>query len=852
VTPAFRPDNPAGGPTLASRDEDYNFRALLRVLRRRLSITGTTVLALTSLVALVALNLTPQYTAVATVVVEPRDDPVVQFNDSAQPTPHDDTSMINTHVKLLTSNSFVHRVIHTLALTEDANFNVALRDEDAPRAGHQSMLELAPDALHRFVAEPLSSLWAQLVASGAAVQRTATGANPPPADPHPEPATSETAPIGPNSSDQARSEAADQPVPELVLQPAGSIPDGQPQADPVAWLGERPDRTTEDPGLARADGVESEPQVEPEDESDPIMAAVTDQFLDQLKVGPAGQSYAISIAFTSPDPQTAARVANEMADLYVADQLESKQQQTASAVRSLAGRLQELRQQLIQTQQAAEAYRAKNELLATGPGLGFGEQELSALNEELIKAHADRIAAEAKLRRIQELRKAGADLDSIPEVMMSSVIADIRREQMRLLREEAQLRQEFGARHPTIIQLEADKEKLDARLAAEINNIIGGLKNQLATIKAREQALQASLEPAKAASVQNNRAGIQLRILEGEADSTRTLYATFLDRFKELTAELEMLKPGVRVISKAGVPETPSFPQVGLMTSMGFLGSSMLAILLAFAVDRLDGGLRTGHQLETVLKIPHIGFIPRVRSVKRGHGLQHYLVTKPTSVYAEAVRGVQTALALADVDRPPQVVLVTSSLPAEGKTTLALSLAVLLARAGHKTVAVDLDFRRPRLGRELRLPQASDLVGYMRGNLTLDALLHKVDEVENLDVISAKRLDVSPTNLLTSQKSASLIAELRARYDHVVLDSPPLLGMSDSRVAARLADTVVFVVRWSKTSEEVALQALKLLQESRASIAGAVLTQVDIRRHRKFNPPEVLHYYGKYKEYYVN
>jgi capsular exopolysaccharide synthesis family protein len=683
-------------------------------------------------------------------------------------------------------------------------------------------------------------------------ERTSSGSNQLPTGDRNDPAEDATAEVGPDHPDQQIPVTADHAVQAGGVRSAGFSPDRELEADQATWPGDGADGIDGEDVLTRPEEEDGGPLAEPEGGRGSTMAKVTEVFLDQLKVGPSGQSYAISIAFTSVDPQTAARVANTMADLYVKRQLESKQYATAGALDWLAGRLKELREQLVETEQAAEAYRAENELLTTSRGLGFGEQELSALNQALISVRAERIVAEAKLRQTRGLRSTGEDLEAIPQVMLSPVIADLRREQMRLLREEAQLRQEYGPRHPTIIQLQADKDKLDSRLEAEIANIIGSMENEFATIQAREQALQASLEPAKAASVQNNRAGIQLRILEREAESTRTLYATFLNRFKELTEQLEMLKPGVRVISMAAVPVTPSFPQVGLMTSMGFLGSSMLAVLLAFAVDRLDRGLRTGHQLEAVLDLPNIGFIPKVRNGIRGRRLERYLVTKPTSMYAEAVRAVQSALYLSNVDRPPQVVLVTSSVPAEGKTTLALSLAVLLAQSGHMTVAIDLDLRRPRLGRDLGLPEASDLVGYMKGDLPLDAILHEAEEVENLDVISAKRLAVSPTNLLSSRRMASLMIELRSRYDYVVIDSPPLLGMSDSRFAARLADAVVFVVRWSKTSEEVALKGLKLLQDSHVPIAGAVLTRVDIRRHRRFGPHDVLHYYGRYKDYYVN
>src|SRR5690606_24837235 len=281
---------------------------------------------------------------------------------------------------------------------------------------------------------------------------------------------------------------------------------------------------------------------------DTVIEEVTEAFLGHLEVDPSGQSYAITVAFTSVHPATAARVANTMAQLYVEHQLEAKQAATTGAIDWLAHRLDELREQLLQSERAAEQYRAENELALSAEGLEFSDEELMALTQELISAQAERVALEAKLDRIQPVRGSREGLDSIPEVMMSPIIADLRQQQMEILRTEAQLRQEYGPRHPAILQVQADKDKLAALLDAETRNIIAGLANQVATIQARERTLQERLGQAKSASAADSQAAIQLRLLEGEAASTRTLYTMLLDRFKELTAERELLQPGVQVI----------------------------------------------------------------------------------------------------------------------------------------------------------------------------------------------------------------------------------------------------------------------------------------------------------------
>jgi polysaccharide biosynthesis transport protein len=806
------------------REEAYDLEDVFKVLRRRRGIIISTVLVLTTCAGLIALNLTPRYTARSTIVVEPRETHIINF-DETQRDVLADTSTINTHVKFLTSNSFAQKAIERLDLVRHPEFNSAIRKENAP------------DEFSTALSEALSWAKIPLVAIGLANQPSSRAQGPLWSGDrsNAEELTAGTAQVEPSEPPVEIPEADYFPARGTVVRSAGLMNGSEADGATSAQNDER--------GSLSLAG---------DDAHDAVMEGVTEAFLKQLEVGPSGQSYAISVAFTSVDPKTAARVANTMVELYVEHQLEAKQAATTGALDWLTHRLNELREQLVQSERAASEYRVQNELAARGDGLEFSDEELAALTQELIRAQAERLATQAKLDRIRQVRSSGHNLDSIPEVMMSPIIADLRQQEMEMLRAEAQLSQEYGPRHPTMMQIQADKDKVAARANAEIRNIIGSLENQVATIQVREQTLQASLARAKTASTGKSRAEIQLRLLDGEVESTRTLYTMLLDRFKELTAQSELLEPGVQVISAAALPLKPSAPQVKLITGAGFMGSLMFGTVLAFVIDRLDRGVRTGRQAEELLNLPHIGFIPKLSAARRARGAHHYLAEKPTSAYAEAIRGVHSALYFSNIDQPPQIVLVTSSVPAEGKTTLALSLATLLAQSGRKTVAVDLDLRRPSLGCPSREAGGGDLVDYMRGEKMLDEIVHEDDQVYNLHIVPGRRLTASPTDLLASQRMASLMADLRARYDYVILDSPPLLGMSDSRFAARLADAVVFVVRWSKTREGVALKALDILRDSGAPIAGAVLTQVDVRRHRKYSPEEVLHYYGRYNGYYVN
>ena len=432
------------------------------------------------------------------------------------------------------------------------------------------------------------------------------------------------------------------------------------------------------------------------------------------------------------------------------------------------------------------------------------------------------------------------------------MIQTLRREEAQLIRQESQMSLEFGARHPRIVQARAEIDNLREKIAQEIQNILHNLGNEVAVTRTRERSIEASLLEAQQLTTGSRQLEVQLRELEREADGARVLYATFLQRLSETTDQQELVEPDARLVASASEPRSPSYPNRRLITAGGFTVSLLLGTFLAFLLERLDSGVRSSRQVEQLLGLPTLGFVPRVDGLKRHQKLHHYLLQRPLSAYSEAVQSVYTGVQLSDVDKATKVVLVTSSLPGEGKTTFAFSLAALAARAGQRTVLVDLDLRHPSTHRELMQPVATGLVEYLSGDCELEELV-VTDELEpRLHVLPVRRLTPTPVDLLRSRKLKALMAELRMRYDFVVLDTTPLLGLADPKVAAGLADKVLLVAQWEKTVEDVLLNSYEALQDARAEIAGVVLTQVDLKRHATYGYGDVAHYYGKYQKYYRN
>jgi capsular exopolysaccharide synthesis family protein len=629
------------------------------------------------------------------------------------------------------------------------------------------------------------------------------------------------------------------------------------------WL---PERWMVATGLA---GQHAEPDPAPSDGAHTNSDAgaeptqrMMDRFLDRLDVERDGTSNVISVAFTSTDPAKAAQIANKVVESYVADQLDAKVQATARAGDWVADRVEELREELLRTEGAAEEYRAANDLVGDRDG-SLDAEQLANLTGQLVTARAERGAAETRLLQVRQMWEQNADVKSLSEVVSSPIIMDLRQREALLVSEQAQLAQEYGPRHPLILKNQAEIQQLGSRLNQEIGSIIRNLEDEVAKARGRERALTDTLAETKQTSALSRQTAIQLRELEREAEAKRSLYETFLRRQKEIQEQRDLLQPDAEVVSLASVPDRPSFPKLKLIAIIGFATSAIIGPLMAALAEHLDRGLRTSRQLEEVLHLPSLGLVPSVSRSRYAQTPFHYFLKKPLSAYAEAIREVQLALERLDDAAPPQVILVTSSLPGEGKTTLAMSLAASFARSGCKTLIMDLDLRHPSIGREIAEPVGLGLIDFMTGGRRLDEVVRTDPYLASLDVLPvashtpgqrAPRQaveNVGPSELIGSRKMGRLFDELRKRYDAIVVDAPPALGTTDAKIAALWADAVVFTVRWHDTPASVALNGLHALRKNQIPVTGAVLTQVDLRHHVKYGYDDVAQYYGQHKNYYI-
>ncbi len=590
-----------------------------------------------------------------------------------------------------------------------------------------------------------------------------------------------------------------------------------------------------------------------EEKDEARLTGLTNTFLGKLKVSQVKRSQVINVGFESEDPKLAAKIANEVADKYIVGQLQAKFDATKKATDWLNDQLVELKQKVESSERAVEQYRKTHELLEVSKEVGLSQQQMSEVNSQLIIARAQRAEAEAKYQQVEAIAKSGRDVDSVAEVLNSSLISSLRQQESEVQRKYSEMLVEFGQRHPRMIQMQAELEDIQAKVRSEVKKVAAGLRNSMDVARAREGSLSSSLRQMESKTSGSNQAEVQLHALEREATANKALFETFLGRFKETASTQGIAQADARVISFAEIPLGASYPKRNLLLISSVVGALLFGVFLVFVLEILNPGVRSPEQIQELFNMSTLGIVPKIVDA---NALPHeYLLTKPQSSLAEAVNTLRISLSLLNPDAEVKSLLVTSSVPGEGKSTLAVLIARHSACAGQRVVLVDTDLRRPTIEKMFKFKERklglTDLL--MQHDLSINDVLVDDPETGMKILTGGKSAFINPVDLFASQRMKSIINDLRERFDLVILDSAPIMAVPDTRILAGLVDKTIFVLNWDSTPKKVVHGALHLLnKDGHSNIAGVVLQKVNLQQYGRYGYGDSGYYYhyGRYNQYY--
>lgn len=603
------------------------------------------------------------------------------------------------------------------------------------------------------------------------------------------------------------------------------------QLQPMAWMPWR--ANSEDDDVAAMDDATAR-------------ELVIQRLLSGLTVEAVPDSDIVEMRFESVDPQLAARITNAYADSYAEFGLETRLEQIQRAATWLTGRLDELRAQLQRSEQALQAYRDTHGFIGGGSAPDLTDQELTRLTERLVEARAERDRLEALYQQARGLGSVrGAGFASHPTVLANPVIQALKSEEVAADRQVQELSRRYGSEHPVMVAAREDLRTIQGKLRAEVDNVVTALGHERDIARNRVSQFERDVAAARDRAQASNRKGFELLALEREVEANRQLYDLFLNRFKETDQGADLESTSARVIDVARPPTRPIRPRIGRIVTITALLGLLLGIAVAFLLEQLDNTLKSGEDVEELIKLPMFGTLPLLRGRTRRAGPpERLLLERPKSEFAEAVRTVRTGVILSGVDQPHRRILITSTVPGEGKSTLASALAISLASM-ERVVLIDADLRRAALATRFGLPaQSKGLTHLLTGEADLDDCLH-LDQASGLTLLPAGINPPNPLEMLSSQRFAALLNTLSERYDRVLLDSAPAQAVSDALVLAQLCDAVVYVIKADATPLPVIDIAIKRMRQSGAPLVGAVLNQFDNARSARYG-----HYqYGQYRRY---
>lgn len=582
--------------------------------------------------------------------------------------------------------------------------------------------------------------------------------------------------------------------------------------------------------------------------ADRAMNRLVDEFAGRLAVLPRRDTELIEVSFEAEDPRLAAQIANSLVSEYVEADLELRVEASQQANRFLSNRLESLRENLRVSEANLQAFLEREELVDIQGVETLKIRELEDLNMRAIAARRQRADLEVIYRQVRLAGDADTDaLMNFPAVLNHPLVSEGNQRVDALNQEIAQLSNRYGRNHPSMISLRAELDSVTAELTRQIAQVVEGIENEYDNARTREEELDAVVEQTSDELLLIRSKNFELRELQREADTNKQLFDLFFNRFRE-TSETEQFQSAQAYLVDPAVPTSaPIKPQRRLIVALAALFGVGFGVALTLLRNFLDNTVKTPGDVEDKLQQQTLGVLPLVKQAQQGRGKAKRLflgmVQDEHSTFSESVRTIRTAITLSSIDSPLRVIAVTSSIPNEGKSTVAANLALAMGRLPKKVLLIDTDLRRPSLARSIEFPpNAPGLVEYMAGNASYQQCIYRY-KAADIYVMPVGQIPPNPLELISSQKFAGLLEELKNRYELIILDTPPTQAVSDALVLGALADACIYVVKAESTSAASVRNGLKRMAGGGAKILGVVLNQIVARKDSAY------YYQGYYDSY---
>jgi polysaccharide biosynthesis transport protein len=570
----------------------------------------------------------------------------------------------------------------------------------------------------------------------------------------------------------------------------------------------------------------------------PLMAA-------GITVNAIPLSRLVDVIVEAPDPKLAADFANELSRQFIKQDVESRVISSRQSSTWLEARLEEQRKKVEADEQALQQYKEQQNAISVEDRQNIVVQRLSDLNAAVTKARTERLSREGVYRQVEQAQTNPALLDSIPAIAASNTIQQIRVQLGDLQRQQLELGQKYGERHPEILRIKATIENTQQRLNAEVAKAADVIKNEYLAAQAQENGLSRALEMQKEDALRLNKQGLEYGRLQRDADSSRQIYNALLQQRSQADITGEFKQSAVRVIDQARPPFVPTRPQRVKFAALAFATGLFAALGLALGWEFMDPRIKTPSQIQEYLQLPFIGMVPATK-LAAGEERPQFAHGGPPSPFADALRRVRANLRLSAPGPGPHVLLVTSSAPREGKTTVCVGLAHCFSIANQRVLLLDCDLRRPSVHRTLHVKSRRGMSEYLAGKAELNDVIQPTT-YENLSVIPCGSVPENPSELLGLPRMQALLDAVRDRYDWILIDTAPVLSAPDAAQIARMASGILFVVGAEMTSRDEVQRAEQELMRARVPFAGSVLNRAQVERHGYYYAP----YYNKaYESYY--